>query len=361
MNEIQAKAGTSQELGFVKSEKTGELAQSAAAEQTRAEIECAFVMAYRRPRDLDTARQQMLQNCRRLGFAETACYEKPVAGRTIKGPSIRFAEMAVQAYKNCRVATKVIYEDDDKRVLHVSVTDLESNLSYGKDISIAKTVERLTLKPGMTVISERTNSNGQKTYLIRATEDDLANKVAAAESKIIRNCGLRLIPGDLIEECIAQVDATIQAGESSDPQAAKKKVLDAFAALGVQPSDLQSFVGHSLGTLSPDEVKKLRRIYTTIKDGEATWAEYVAQKQPAKTKEEAAIGDLKPAEKVEVNEELQEKVAYILEGAKKLKKAEREELTDKVLVVGKLDVEILMKQTPEKLEAAAAFIGEKLI
>lgn len=69
---------------------------AAAAESARARIESAYMVAIRRPRSYDDARSRILEACRRPLFAERVEYAKPVGGRTIKGPSVRFAELALR-------------------------------------------------------------------------------------------------------------------------------------------------------------------------------------------------------------------------------------------------------------------------
>jgi len=261
-------------LGQATQRASGELAASAAASMSKATIEAAYTIALHRPRNIDDARAAILKACRRPRFAEAARYSKPVAGKAIIGPSIRYAEQAIQAFGNVRVACHVTHEDDSQRVVNVSVTDLETNITYGQDVCLQKTVERKDIKYGMIQLSERTNSNGQKVYLVRATEDDLANKTAAAQSKIIRNMGLRLIPKDIIEESMEVVEATLAKGDAQDPDAKRKALVDAFALLGVKASDLEGYLGHPLSQVAPKELSDLRAMYAAIQDGEATWSDY---------------------------------------------------------------------------------------
>ena len=255
-----------------------ELAASATAAQAKAEIECAYVMAVRRPRNIEDVRTKILSSCKRPIFSESAEWTKPVGKSTISGPSIRFVETALQAYGNVRTSTTVVYEDDTIRKVHVSVIDLENNSSYGKDITLSKSVERKFVKPGQKVISERLNSFGDKVFLVEATEDEMSNKQGSAESKIIRNCGLRLIPQDIVEEAM---ETAKKARESNlgDPQAAKKKIIDAFSNLGIKPSELEKFTGKKIEQFLPADIDRLRTVYTAIKEGEAKWSDYLTDAQ----------------------------------------------------------------------------------
>lgn len=269
-----------------------ETAITAAAAQAQAAIQARYVMALQRPRDLDVVRQRILTECRRPGFAEAALYRKPVGKSEIVGPSIRFAEAMIRCCTNILVETTTIYDDEDKRIVRVSVTDLEANITYPTDKVIVKSVERRHANKGQEILGERLNSYGDKVYIVRATEDDLAVKEAAIVSKAIRTNGLRMIPGDLLDEGVAVIKATLEAGaKAEDPAARKKQLADAFASMGVSPTDLKAYLGHDLDSLSPTEVVDLRTLYRSIKDGETTWQEIV------ELRAEAKVGPENPAER----------------------------------------------------------------
>ena len=272
----------------LQAQQNHELAATSAAAQARAEIECAYTMALRKPRNIEDVRTKILAACQRPVFAASAEYSKPVGGKAIRGPSIRFVETALQALKNTRTSTTVTYEDDRVRKLHVTVTDLEENIAYGLDATITKTVERKRVKEGQKVLGERTNSFGEKTFIVEATEDDMNTKQNAIVSKMIRGCGLRLIPQDIVEEAMRTARATVANGDKGDPKAATNQIVDAFAALGVKPSDLEKFLCKPLVQIVPKDLAELRTIYTALRDGESKWSDFVAdaETEPAQTVEE---------------------------------------------------------------------------
>jgi hypothetical protein len=242
-------------------------------------------MAERHPRDMDAARQRMLAECRRPGFAKVARYNKPI-GAGVEGPSIRFAEMAIRAMKNILPDSTTLFDDSEKRILKISVTDLEANVSYSQDVTITKTVERKK-KEGYVVVGERKNSKGETTYIVQATDDDILNKQNALVSKAIRTLGLRLVPGDIMDECMSEVKKTIHTQDAKDPDAARKEIFDGFAQLGVTADALKEYAGHDCKIMTPAELGSLREIWVTLRDGETTWreimdAKFSAEKQPIK-------------------------------------------------------------------------------
>ncbi len=180
--------------------------------------------------------------------------------------------------KNVLVETPTLYDDAEKRIVRVAATDLEANLTHTKDVVIEKTVERSSVPAGTKAIGQRTNSNGKITYIVPATSDDILNKEGALVSKALRNQILRLIPGDILDECRDMIKKTMHDEAAKDPDAERKKIIDGFVALGVSPVDLKAFVGQELISLNPIQLVDLRGHYSAIKNGEATWREIVESK-----------------------------------------------------------------------------------
>lgn len=261
--------------GFAGTEQLqlAELASRATAEQARAMVESRFVMALKRPRSEDKFRLAMIKECKRSVFADAAVWQKPVGRDTISGFSIRFVEAALRHWGNVYVSTETIYDDSTKRIVRVTVTDLETNITYPKDIAIAKQVERRKVRDGQTVLAKRQNTEGQTVYIVEASEDELLVKEAALASKAIRTNGLRLLPPDVQAECWNALQETAKAETARDPDAAKKKVADAFAYYNIGPDRLAEYLGKPLGEASPDELRELNSVYTALRENETTWAE----------------------------------------------------------------------------------------
>ncbi|MET3654044.1 hypothetical protein [Dyella japonica] len=256
-----------------------ETASSAVAAQAKAMVEARYVMALRRPRQWDQVRQDLLKECRRPSFAnnKSAYYRKPI-GKGVEGLGIRFVEVALRCMTNVLVETTMIFEDESKEVHRVSVTDLESNVTYPLDVRVTKTVERSSPSDDGSYISVRKNSWGKNTYTVPGTEDDILNKRAAQVSKAIRTLGLRIIPGDLQDEAEEIIKAVRLNEAARDPDAERKRIADAFGEIGVKAADLASYLGHSLDTCSPAELVDLRGIYGAIRDGESSWKSVMENK-----------------------------------------------------------------------------------
>lgn len=272
-----------------------ETSVAAAAAQSRAMVEARFLVALRRPRDIDDFRARLLKDCQRPKFAEVAIYKLPRGGKTIEGPSIRFIEAAVRAWGNVDSTTHVIYEDEEKMILRAVVTDLETNATYSSEHRIAKTVERRQKpKNEASIVGQRINSYGDPVFIVPATDDELMQKINAIASRAIRTNGLRLIPGDIVEEAVDEIQATLAKKDAQDPDAARKKIADAFAQLNIKPSDLREYLGHPLDQCSPAQLADLRAVYAAIRDGQTTWRELVdARRKEAgeKDRDETKVDD----------------------------------------------------------------------
>ena len=280
-----------------------ELASDVLASMARAQVQARYIVAQGRPRDWDVVRQRILKDCERPSFAETAWYRKPQGNSTVDGLSIRFAESAQRAMGNLMPERPVIYDDPTKRIIRVTMTDLESNVTHFKDLILEKTVERKK-SAGRNVLDHRLNSYGEVVYIVEATEDELLTKESSISSKIERQLTLKILPGDIQDEAKRAIRDTLNKADKADPDAAKKRVIDAFDDMGVRVNDLKSFLGvESLDGLQPNDIKQLRGIWTAIKDGETNWREVMEARNEArgtkageKTAETTASG--KSAEKV---------------------------------------------------------------
>lgn len=278
---IPAPQGISQPLAMANNQ--GETAALAMAAKQKALVEARFTLAQHRPRDLDAVREKLLKECKRPAFARGALYLKPV-GEGITGLSIRFVEAAIAAMGNIYSDVSTIHEDIDKRLIHVEVTDAETNVAHSTEIAVHKTVERSSVRDGDEVLRQRTNSRGRTTYTKRATDDEILNTVNLLVSKAIRTNGLRLVPVWLRDECEEVIRITMENENAQDPDAAKRRLFDAFAALGVGVPALKEWLGHDGVTLLPAERTALLGIYNALKDGETTWAEVMDNRDAGRAK-----------------------------------------------------------------------------
>lgn len=258
------------------------------AARQEAEVKARYAMAVANPRDLDSTRLRLTRRCESPRFASVARYKKPQGKKKndetgqweqqfIEGWSIRFVEEAIRTMGNIAPEDRVTSEDSEKLTVYVSVTDLESNISYGSEIIVPRTVERKELKRGQQPLNVRVNSYGDNVFLVAASDDEVRMSKARLVSMTLRTLGLRLIPGDILDECLEIVMETQQKDVKSDPTEARKKLIAAFDQIGIKPEDLRAYLGgRPLDALTPDMILELRAVYTMVKEEGAHWRSVLA-------------------------------------------------------------------------------------
>lgn len=257
-----------------------------------AEVQFRYAMAFQRPRSYDDARVRMLNACKRGGFAEQAMYTKPIgSGKVAEGLSIRYAEEAERSWGNLYVSKARVSDDSIQEVWRVSCVDLENNVTESEDVTIEKTVEQSNVRDGQPPISMRINSYGKPVYLYPADEGRLVTKRRAQLSKSKRAVVLAHIPGEIQDECKSEIRRTRSEGDR-DPAVARRRLVDAFAAINVMPAQIIDYLDHPIEQVTASELEDLRGIYGGLKSGEIeSWGEVMSGKHsdaPDKPKEKDA-------------------------------------------------------------------------
>jgi len=324
MNEENAMQKQTEGFGTKGGEKSVELSAIAVAASAKAEVEASYIMALKKPRNEGDARLKILNVCKNPSFAEKAIYKKPIGEKILQGPSIRFAEESLRHWGNVKVLQSATYDDETKRIIKITVIDLETNLSFSKEITIEKHVERKS-RAGRVVVNERQNTKGQTVYIVEATEDELQNKESAHASKVIRNNGLRLIPEYIIEEAMQNAYDSIKTKINKDPEAEKRKIFDAFNLLGIKPSHIEKYLKHPISQIVPGELVDLRNIYTAIKEGAARWTDYV----PAEITSDIEMPKAKSPKKKEAKKE-----EVVAEGGQPANQKQKDQMRKLAVIAG---------------------------
>lgn len=298
-----------------------ETAAAGVAAQMEAAIKARYALARMAPRDIDQVRGRLIKACQRPRFAESARYRLPRmkevtdqrTGHTkkvpIEGPSIRFAEEVARSVGNVAVESTIVHDDADRRVVRVTVTDVEANLPISQDVVIEKFTERSKLRDGQHAISSRTNKAGRTVYRVEIDENDMALKQASLTARVRRNLILQVLPSDVLDEAMEACVATMASEDAKDPDATRKGIFDRFQSVGVTPADLKAYVGNDMAHVDRPLWEELRNLFTAIKEGDTTWAEVMASREAeAKAAEAPAPGD-KPRTAKELAEQRKAKKA----------------------------------------------------
>ncbi len=225
--------------------------QMMSTEQSRAvaEIQGAIISAKQFPRDQHVAYQRIINACKRPSLAQKAMYSYPRGGQTVRGPSIRLAEVILQNWGNMACGVNELSNKNGESVMQAFAWDLETNTRDTKTFTVPHI--RKTRRETKKLDDPR----------------DIYELVANQGSRRKRACILSVIPADVIEEAVAQCDQTIKDGLQGNMEDRVRLMLKAFEGLGVTKELIEKRLEHGLETMNPDEFVELQGIYSSVKDG----------------------------------------------------------------------------------------------
>lgn len=260
------------DLGFQKavqvSEENTSLTQTA-GERATAEVQAAYVIAKKFPRNQAESYQNIIQACKRPFLAEQSTYAYPRGGQLVTGASIRLAESLAQYWGNLDCGVREVSQSNGVSVAEAYAIDLQTNTRVTKTFHVKH--ERHT-KKGKTRLTD---------------PRDIYELVANQGARRLRACILGIIPGDVVEAAVEQCKRTL---ESSDIPIGEqvRKMITAFDELGVKVEHLEKRLGHNLDATIPQEIVTLKGIYKSIKDGMAKREEFfeIQSKQAENSQED---------------------------------------------------------------------------
>ena len=221
-----------------------------ATDQARAvaEVQAALVIAASRPRNELRARDRLLQACQRVNLATGALYQYTRSGTSVSGPSIRLAEAAARAWGNMNYGFRELSRRPGESECEAFAWDLETNTKAVRQFSVRH--RRDTKKGGYDLTEER----------------DIYELMANQAQRRVRAAILEIIPGDIMEDAVAECEKTMKAnvGNVGDATA---KLVQAFADMGVSREALEKRLGHRIDAIQPAQIIGFRKIYASIKDG----------------------------------------------------------------------------------------------
>ncbi len=125
---------------------------------------------------------------------------------------------------------------------------------------------------------------------------DIRELTANLGARRERGCILSIIPGDILDEAVAQCKQTLL-GNSTEPLIDRaNNMVRAFSAFGVTQGMIEARLGHNLAAISPIELMQLRQVYTSLHDEAGSREDFfeVAPEDPAA---ELTPGKKRPAAK----------------------------------------------------------------
>ena len=238
--------------GFAVIEKpNGSVAQTREMQSAMTEVQSKLVIAKKFPRDESIAYQKIIGACQRYGLAAEALYSYPRGGQRVEGPSIDLARAIAQRWGNLDYGTRVVEQGDDSTRMEAYCWDLETNVCERREFNVPH------VRKARGAMNKLTDPR------------DVYELTANMGSRRLRACILGVIPGDIVEAAVGQVNATLKAGPSQagNFEDRSRKMLVMFGEVGVTKPMIEKYLSHKFDSISPAELARLGKVYKSIRDG----------------------------------------------------------------------------------------------
>lgn len=227
---------------------------------SKAEIDGQIATAKRYPRSLKMFVREATEMVQMTEEIAAECmYALKRGGKTIEGPSARFAEIIASAWGNCRAGARVIGNDGRFVTSQGVFMDLQRNMAITYE-----TQRRITDKTGKTFV------------------DDMIGVTANAACSIaLRNAVLKGIPKAFWKPVYDTARRTA-VGDASTLVDRRTQMLGYFAKLGVAESQVFELLEiQGVEDINLDHLALLKGIATSIKDGEQQVDDVFGNTKPA--------------------------------------------------------------------------------
>lgn len=240
-----------------------------------ARVQAQLCFAASRPRNELKAVDKMLNAFQRKSLAEVSTYQYAKGGTDVSGLSIRAAEAMAMAWGNIDFGFRELEQKHGESTIEAYAWDLETNVRRA-----------ITFR----VPHYRDTKSGR-----RRLEDsrDIYELVANQSSRRVRACILAVIPRDIQDAVVEQVENTIKATIEITPEYIKK-MLTMFEQFGVTKAMIEKRIQRNIDSVTPAQVVALGRIFNSLKDGMGVVADFFEVEQqetkPSKLEEMAKKG-----------------------------------------------------------------------
>ena len=227
------------------------------------EVQAAMTIAKRFPRDQNEAHTKIMKACERFSLADKATYAYPRGGKTVKGPSIRLAEVIAQNWDNLHFGIRELSQTVGRSEAEAFAWDMENNTKQTKIFQVPHI--RYTKDKGNTKLTD---------------PRDIYEYVANLGARRMRACILGLIPGDIVEDALDQCEKTVREGNKKKPlQDRIRLMLKSFSDIGINQEMIENRLGHQIDTIIEDELIDFNNIGRSIMDnvsGREEWFDLIS-------------------------------------------------------------------------------------
>lgn len=244
----------------------------------RAQIDMQIATAHKYKRTLSKVKADMLSFATLDEDTAAGCfYTLPRGGKTIQGPSIRLAEIAVSCYGNLRAGSRCVNVNTGKENPHVVIQSVCHDLEKNVAITIEKR-RRITKKKNKDAIDE----------------DDINLAVNAGAAIALRDAIFKVIPLALVKPVYEQAKL-VAIGKATSLADKRGKVIDRLKQMGAtMPNILAVVEARTIEDVDADKLGILIGLGTALKDGETTIEEAFPAAQIGKGETLASVLGEKP-------------------------------------------------------------------
>lgn len=235
-------------------------------EQTRAtqEVQAALIIAKRFPRNEADAYDKIMKACKRPVLAEQAIYKLPISGKIMEGPSIRLAEVLIQAWGNAEFGIREISRDNNRSNCEAFCWDKETNIMRKEPFIVEHHIEK----------NETVNNVKRKIKKPVTDPVEIDRLIANRGGRKLRNCILNIIPGDVVDAAVKACRQTMVKGSGEPLSDRVRKAVAAFSELAVSREMIEERLGHPVDITTAEEVADLLSIYNSLINKQAKRGEF---------------------------------------------------------------------------------------
>jgi hypothetical protein len=208
-----------------------------------AEVDMQVATAKRYPRDLKAVLINAASMATRTkDIAASCCYDIPRGGKSIRGPSVRLAEIFASCWGNLRAEIRTLGADDKHVEGQAMVWDLESNVAVRKEVK-----RKITGKGGR-----------------RFNDDMIATTGLAAASIAFREAVFKVVPKAYIEEAYRKCQ-DVAMGDISTLMQDRTNAFEYFRRFGITEDRILAVLEKpNIEAVTIEDIGRLRAIKTAI-------------------------------------------------------------------------------------------------
>lgn len=271
-----------------------QVGQATSIEQSRAlaEVQAAAYLARQFPRDITTARAEMLDSCNQMGLAERSMFSFRRGGGAVTGASVHLARELARCWGNIQYGLIELSRDD-----HGGSSQM---IAYAWDVQTNARSSSTFIVPHI----RDTKSGGVKLTETRDIYENNANQGA----RRVREAIFAVLPTWFTEEAKAACRTTLENGGGKALPVRIDEMIQAFALGHITLPQLEARVGIEKARWTAQEVATLGIVFTSLRNGETrredefppamapvTGAEVVSQAAPAAAPAAAPPTETPPA------------------------------------------------------------------